>query len=169
MRNLEKLLVRSLSVSVLVFGISSGAMAAFIDGSISWEGGAWTTVGGDGTLSTATGVDFTTNTADVSQVFGDYDTFLDIDDVLSIGDLDFSMASQFVWSGGGFSFNSTTLNVLLQTNNTISIEGTGIASGNGFDATTGTWTTTLNASGAAFSFSGSSETSPVPEPASLTL
>jgi hypothetical protein len=169
MKNLQKLLVRSMAVTVLTFGISSGAMAMMIDGSISWEGGAWNTVGGDGSLSTATGADFVTNTATVAQVFGDYATTLAVGNVLTIGDLDFALASQFVWSGGGWSFTSTTLNVLLQTDNTIAIEGTGIASGNGFDATAGTWTTTLNASGAAFSFSGSSETSPVPEPGTLTL
>lgn len=169
MKNIQKLLVRSLAVTVLAFGVSSGALAAFIDGSISWEGGAWNTVGGDGSLSTATGADFVSNTATVAQVFGDYATTLAIGNVLSVGDLDFTLASQFVWSGGGWTFTSTTLNVLLQTNNTIAIEGTGVASGNGFDPTSGTWTTTLNASGAAFSFSGSSETSPVPEPGTLAL
>jgi hypothetical protein len=169
MKALQKVLVRSLAASFLAFGLSSGAMAAFIDGSISWEGGAWTPTPGGSTVGTATGADFLTNTGTVAQVFGDYDTFLDPGNVLTIGDLDFTVGNQFVWSGGGFTFNSTTLVVLLQTNNTIAIEGTGVASGNGFDATSGTWTTTLNVSGAAFSFSGSSETSPVPEPGTLAL
>ena len=151
---------------LLTLGISAGANAVLISGSIAWEGATWIPGPAGATTLTATEVDIVGNTGTVSSVTDDYDTFLNVGDALVIGDLDFTTQAQFVWSGGGFSFTSLTTGVSFQNANIIVVEGTGTATGNGFDPTVGYWNTTLNQAGAAFSFSGSQT---VPAPGALSL
>ena len=71
-------------------------------------------------------------------------------------------------SGGAYSFSMSTINIVSQTANSISLEGTGIASIDGFDDTGGDFTLTLNRSGQAFSFSSSASVV-VPVPAAVWL
>ena len=64
-----------------------------------------------------------------------------------------------LWSVAGFTFDLLTSTVLVHTGRTLSIEGTGIVSGNGFDPTAMTWAfTSQNTGGSTFSFSGTGAT-----------
>jgi hypothetical protein len=69
-----------------------------------------------------------------------------------------------LWSVGGFTFDLLTSTVQEQTTKVLTIEGTGIVSGNGFDPSPMTWMfTTQNSSGgklAKFSFSANSNSVP---------
>ena len=72
------------------------------------------------------------------------------------------------WSIDGFSFELTSV-VKLSTSSTtfLDLDGTGIISGNGFDATIGTWSFTGDNVGGTFTWSAG--TAVVPEPAMLAL
>jgi hypothetical protein len=71
-----------------------------------------------------------------------------------------STSTPGLWSVGGFTFDLLSSTVVTQNANFLSIMGTGIISGNGFDPTAGTWAfTAQNSSGTPktiFSFSGDS-------------
>jgi hypothetical protein len=69
-----------------------------------------------------------------------------------------------LWSVAGFTFDLSSCTIVNQTAKDLTIEGTGIVSGNGFDATTMTWMfTSQNAGGQnmqEFSFSANSNAVP---------
>jgi hypothetical protein len=66
-----------------------------------------------------------------------------------------------LWSVAGFTFDLLTSTVLVHNGTTLSIEGTGIVSGNGFDPTAMTWAfTSQNKGGSTFSFSATGATVP---------
>jgi VPDSG-CTERM motif len=68
-----------------------------------------------------------------------------------------STATPGLWSVGGFTFDLLSATVVVQNAKTLSIEGTGIVSGNGFDPTAMDWSFTTQSSGGrtrtTFSFS----------------
>lgn len=68
-----------------------------------------------------------------------------------------STATPGLWSVGGFTFDLASSTIVSQSSTFLNISGTGTISGNGFDATPGTWAfSTQNASGgpqSKFSFS----------------
>jgi hypothetical protein len=66
------------------------------------------------------------------------------------------------WTVDGFVFNLSSSSITMQTGGSVTVEGTGFISGNGFDMTSGTWSfTTQNPSAhARFSFSASSGSVP---------
>ena len=66
-----------------------------------------------------------------------------------------------LWSVAGFTFDLLTSTVVVHTGTTLSIEGTGIVSGNGFEPTAMTWSfTTQRRGGSTFSFSATGATVP---------
>ncbi len=68
-----------------------------------------------------------------------------------------------LWSVGGFTFDLTTSNVVLQTSGVLNVTGFGTVSGNGFDPTLGLWSFTASNDGSQQSrFSFQANTS-VPE------
>jgi len=73
------------------------------------------------------------------------------------------------WAIDGFSFELTSVVKDFSTSSTtfLDLDGTGIISGNGFDATLGAWSFTGDNTGGTFTWSAGS--SPVPEPAMLAL
>jgi hypothetical protein len=72
-----------------------------------------------------------------------------------------------LWSVGGFTFDLLSSTILVQNSNTLSIEGSGIVSGNGFDPTAMDWSFTTQSSGGrtrtTFSFSGNGVAVGVPD------
>jgi hypothetical protein len=80
-------------------------------------------------------------------------------------------ATNALWSIGGFTFNLTSSTVVSQSATFLDITGVGTITGNGFNATPGTWSfTATQADGSSnpnFSFQAS--TVAVPEPGTLTL
>jgi hypothetical protein len=78
-----------------------------------------------------------------------------------------STATPGLWSVGGFTFDLLSATVLVQNSKTLSIEGTGTVSGNGFDPTAMDWSFTTQSSGGktrtTFSFSGNGVAVGVPD------
>jgi hypothetical protein len=72
-----------------------------------------------------------------------------------------------LWSVGGFTFDLLSATILVQNAKTLSIEGTGIVSGNGFDPTAMDWSFTTQSSGGrtrtTFSFSANGVAVGVPD------
>ena len=68
----------------------------------------------------------------------------------------------FTAGTSNYSFTMSTISIVSQTSNTISLEGAGIASITGLDDTGGEFSLTLNQNGKAFSFSSSAAMVPVP-------
>jgi hypothetical protein len=72
-----------------------------------------------------------------------------------------------LWSVGGFTFDLTSSTIIMQTASDLTVTGTGIISGNGFDATAGTWDFHItNAGGhnhSTFAFVASTDGQPVPD------
>jgi VPDSG-CTERM motif len=75
-----------------------------------------------------------------------------------------STATPGLWSVGGFTFDLLTASVVTQNPSNLTIEGTGIVSGNGFDTTNMDWNFTSQSSGGRthtkFSFSANGATTP---------
>ena len=80
-------------------------------------------------------------------------------------------ATAHLWQVGGFNFDLSTSVVATQTANFLNVTGTGTITGNGFDATPGTWSfTSSDSSGQQqTTFGFQTETAAVPEPGTLTL
>ncbi|MEM7083452.1 MAG: PEP-CTERM sorting domain-containing protein [Pseudomonadota bacterium] len=155
-------------VAAALLAVGFNASAGFIEGQITMSGD-FQPVGGDG-IADATGIDFI---GDDFRVDGATDDFADAG--IMSGDIgqyfDFSFdplaPGTTVWSIGGFSFALDSINVVLQNNFFIVLQGTGMLSGNGFEDTAGSWNLTGNAAGSLFNFS--SGTTAISEPATLAL
>ena len=174
------------SIAALFLISANNVSAAFINGDIGFGtavGAFWTPADnllntGAATTANADGLVFNDgldgspiDEGVVTSAFGDYagtlGTFVDFNDFV----FDPLTPGTQLWtftSGGAYSFSMSTINIVSQTANTISLEGTGIASIDGFDDTGGDFTLTLNQSGQAFSFS-SSASAFVPVPAAVWL
>jgi hypothetical protein len=72
-------------------------------------------------------------------------------------------------SGGGATFDLSTLNILFQSDAALVLAGTGVFHVAGFDATPGTFTFSVTHTGDAFSFSATDSAAAVPEPGSMML
>jgi hypothetical protein len=169
---MKKILIRTSLVLLLIAGMASNAAALqLIQGGLSFGGGY--------SLPTAKTLGNTTS----------FDSFIN-PKVVGGGSFDFSaltdgMAismSGFGWSPfinnttlwsktigtTVYSFNMTSLVIDTQSDDNLTIEGTGIAKITGFTDTAGTWVLTANTKNQTFSFSGSSGVN-VPEPLTLIL
>ena len=172
----------ALASTLLLVGMTN-ASAAFIQGDIAFGialGASWTPA--DNNLNTGAGI--TTSNADgvifndganpslidegiVTNVFGDYagvalGTYVDFNDFV----FDPLVPGTQLWTlndaGSTYSFSISTITIVSQTSNTISLEGAGLASITGFDDTTGNFSLTMNQNGQAFSFSSSASVVPIP-------
>ena len=152
--------------------ISGSAHAALIDGSLSMSGGfaPVDSLNNPTTLGAATGIDFT-GIAHVEQAEGDYAGALG--DAVTMTDFQFSPNLDpnpvNVWSVDGFTFAMDQLSTVFQNTNFLLLSGAGTVSGNGFDATEGTWwLSAQTAQNITFSWSATSATV-VPVPAAAWL
>jgi hypothetical protein len=141
----------------------AGAQAAQITGLLNISG---TATFNTTSLATATSV---TNFSNVTVGAGNTGSFSSI----PIGSA-VAMASPYIfnpststpalWSVGGFTFDLLTSTVTMQTNNFLSIKGTGIITGNNYDPTPGVWAFTTqsasNAQGPTFTFSANTAAVP---------
>jgi PEP-CTERM motif-containing protein len=80
-------------------------------------------------------------------------------------------ATAHLWQVGGFNFDLTTSIVATQSANFLNVTGTGTITGNGFDATPGTWSfTSSDSSGQQqTTFGFQTESTAVPEPSTFAL
>jgi hypothetical protein len=81
-----------------------------------------------------------------------------------------STSTPSLWSVGGFHFDLTSCVIVSQSATFLNITGFGIASGNGFDPTPGTWSfTSSDSSGQPQTTFGFQAQTNVPEPTTLAL
>jgi hypothetical protein len=149
------------------FAPSVGAMP--IQGSIDFAG----TVTFDTTsLATATRVNLW-NSSFVLQDSGDFSSISPGTTVTMAAPWIFnpSTSTPNLWSVGGFKFDLTSCVIVSQSSTFLNITGLGTISGNGFDATPGTWSfTSSDANGTPQStFGFQTQTAAVPEPGTLAL
>ena len=80
-------------------------------------------------------------------------------------------ATPHLWEVGGFNFDLLNSVVVSQSTNFLNVTGTGTISGNGFDATPGTWSFTSSDSSGTDqnTFGFQAQTTAVPEPGTLSL
>ena len=176
------------SIAALLLVSANGVSAALINGDIAFGtavGASWTpadnalNTGGGITTANADGVIFNdgidlsaTDEALVTGAFGDYvgtlGSFVDFNDFVFDPLAPNTQLWTFSSGGNAYSFSMSTIAIVSQTSNSISLEGTGIASITGFDDTSGDFTITLNQNRQAFSFS-SSATAVVPVPPAVLL
>ena len=162
--------ITKLCLAVLTAGFVTSAFtcqeanAAMIDGAITFAGGA---VYDTMSLATATRVD-TFSDVSVMSRDGDFASFVNVDDSVTMAMpwiFSPSTPTASLWSVGGFTYDLNSATVVLQNADFLLIQGTGTISGNGFDATEGTWrfTSQSPAANGVFSFSGSGDAQGVPD------
>ena len=170
--SVRRSLARMVGFVLISAGLLVGnANAIPITGTINFLGNATATGGAD--LGTATGLTF--SSAFVLTADGDFSGVASFTPV-TFADFDFNPFSGplELWSVGGFSLQLNTVGVNTQDADFLTLTGGGIVSGNGFDATTGTWFLSANTttSRLELSFSSStigSGTAAVPEPGTAVL
>lgn len=170
---------KSIASLLLCFAfISANANADPINGSVAFSGGAFTTVGGDGSLDTALGINFTLNNiTTATNGLGDLAVLSGL--AGTIQDFNFNPLGGTIagfWVIGPGSFDLETISIVFQASDTLVLKGTGTmhlaglnCGGNACDDTAGTFTFTANQDGSSFSWSGGGKTVNIPEPGSLAL
>jgi hypothetical protein len=178
-------LLQKLFFGMLLLGLTVTAYAVPITGSIGMGGNfiavddTWATTG----TASATGVDFDPNLFIVNSTSGSFTsvsstigniTDFQFDPGLGINDGSGGVTSVSsivdFWTIDGFSFELTSVakGFTNDPNTFLVLEGAGMISGNGFDATSGTWSFTGDTTnGGTFSWSAGSAT--VAAPGSLVL
>ncbi len=164
---LTKTILAVLATAALTLG---SAQAVQISGDIDFAGQAFFNTN---SLATATQVvNFRSgagvnHAATVTDATGSFATTVSMGDTASFPSLyqfNPSAPATPLWTVGGFTFDLTSSTVMLQNSRFLVIEGIGILTGNGFDATVGTWAFTSQQSDGSnrVSFSFSSNNAAVP-------
>ena len=167
---------------ILLFSVAMEVAAVPITGEIGMGGNfiavdsSWQ----ETDMLTATGVDFDPNLFIVNTATGSFDgvstlgsiTDFQFDPTLGVNDgfdgVTTVSSIEAFWTIDGFSFELTSAVKLSTSSDTfLDIDGTGIISGNGFDATPGTWSFTGDNTGGTFTWSAAGTA--VPEPTMLAL
>jgi len=173
---MKKTLLKSVFVALAGLGLVAGnALSTPINGVIQLTGQV--TLTGGTSFQTATGIEFLEAVGDLhldQALVSDASFTLAPTKGLTatMQDFQFSpfVANNPVWSVDGFSFAMNSITYDSNNGTFLNLAGTGTISGNGYDATVGTFTfSTQNTGDVDFSWSGSTSTSPVPEPATMLL
>ncbi len=140
------------------------AQAAMINGAITFAGGA---VFDTNSLATATRVNSFSGVTVMSRD-GDFAAFTNPGDSVAMATpwiFTPSTPTLGLWNVGGFTYDLASSTVVLQNGNFLLISGTGTISGNGFEATPGSWSFTSQSPKAngVFSFSSGSAAQGVPD------
>lgn len=147
---------------------SASASAALINGTLTFSGDI--SIDDGDTLGTTDSLRFIGNDFDVDGADGDFAASgIAQGDFGIIGDFDFALSDTPApeLSIAGLSYTLTSVNVMAQASGFLVLTGTGIVSGNGFDATDALFTITANTSGHLNVYSGS--LTAVPAPGALWL
>lgn len=166
---MKTLTVATFSILLAISGLAPSLRAAPVQGSIDFAG----VVTFDSTsLATATRVNLW-NSSFVLQDSGDFSSIAPGTNVTMAAPWIFnpSTSTPNLWSVGGFKFDLTSCVIVSQSSTFLNITGLGTISGNGFDATPGTWSfTSSDANGQPQStFGFQTQTAAVPEPTTLSL
>lgn len=163
----------TLAGGALLASISLSAHAALITGNVGF-GGDYTPLDSEGgsevSLSDAGYIEISGDEAVVTSggtrdlaAFTEFDTVVNHQS-FSIG----SAPSGPLWSGEGFSFELTDMNVVEQNDVILGLSGKGMMSADGFEDTPYVWSFSADAAGEQ-EFAFSSTTAEVPEPGTLSL
>lgn len=171
---MKKTLVKSMALAFIGSFLMAGSAMALplITGAVSLTGSFLPTGGSD--LSTATGIDFIGDSAEVGFAGGTGDlSALTYGMSVAMHDFTFNTLALTnpLWSIGGFTFDLNSIGVSYKDNTTLILKGLGTMEGVGFDSTPGDFVFTANKSGTTYTWSGGSESAPapVPEPATMLL
>ena len=143
------------AVGLLLALGSAQASAALISGALTFSGD----FEADAPLGSATALSFPGNDFGVDGSSGDFSGISE-GDIGSIADFDLTGPINF--DVGGFSFVIDTVNVVLQTDAFLLLEGSGVASAAGFDDTGVLFSISANANGELSAFSAGLTAVPVP-------
>ncbi len=162
--------IKTLAAAVALMG-SVAVNAAPITGEILFGGGFVPLAGGaPATLGTATAVDINSDRAIVSDdPTGSFASTLMLGSIVTYNDFSITpfTAVTPLWTGGGFSFSLISLSIIAQGAQELTLGGSGMMSGAGFDDTPYVWSFSGDISGTRFAFSATN--APVPAPAVLPL
>ena len=159
--NINHLVKATVASTLLMFAF--GSSAALISGDITFSGD-WASVASTDSTTTIT---FPGGDLDVDGSNGDFGSIAQ-GDTGTLSTLDFGVNGAFA-SIGGFDFALTSSSVVFQSATIIVIEGTAVASGNGFMDTTVDFVFTANQDGSLKNFSAGFSARPVPVPGALIL
>ncbi|MFK8029193.1 MAG: PEP-CTERM sorting domain-containing protein [Gammaproteobacteria bacterium] len=163
--NINQLVKAIVASTLMTFAF--GSSAALITGDVTFSGN-WDSVAG---TATTTELTFPGGDVDADDSTGDFSGIAE-GDLGTISTLDFGvggpLAGTFV-SLGGFDFSLTDVSVVFQSATIIILEGSGVASGNGFDDTIVDFFFTANQNGGLKAFSAGFTAQPVPVPGALIL
>jgi hypothetical protein len=158
MKALSKSIVALIAAALLGSVLAATqAQAAMINGAITFAGGVTL----DKKLALATKVTSFSNVK-VQRLDGDFTGFVAVLDPTTMAatwKFNPSTPTPGLWSVGGFTFDLSSSSVDLQNSKFLLISGVGTVTGNGFDATPGSWSFSTQGpkAGGIFSFSGSSQ------------
>jgi len=169
---MKKQILKSALIVLTGIGLVAGsAEAVMITGDMSMTGTAVL-------INSGTTIDFLNvsgssnlDKAEVNLRSGDFSTFVSVGDIADMKDFTFNpfVANNPLWSVDGFQFNVTSASIVFNSGGYLILEGYGLVSGNAFDPTPGVWRFSNQAGASTFSYSAQTETSPVPEPATMLL
>jgi hypothetical protein len=164
----KRLIVATMSMLVVAVFFAPSLKAVPITGSMDFGG----VVTYDSTsLATATRVSLW-NTSFVLQSSGDFSSISPGTNVTMAPQWIFNPSTNTpsLWSVGAFHFDLTSCVIITQTSTFLNIKGLGTVSGNGFDATPGTWSfTSSDSNGQPQTTFGFQAQTNVPEPSTLAL
>lgn len=166
---MKTLAIATVSILLAASSFAPSLRAAPIQGTIDFAG----VVTFDSTsLATATRINLW-NSSFVLQDSGDFSSISPGTNVTMAAPWIFNPSTNTpnLWSVGGFHFDLTSCVIVAQSSTFLNITGIGTISGNGFDATPGTWSfTSSDANGQPQStFGFQTQTATVPEPTTLAL
>jgi len=152
MKNRSKTLLAALTIGMLSCGLSTEqAQATPIQGIINFGGAVQL----NGPFATATAVTNWLNAHVEAGTTGDF-AGIAVNTPVAMSSWTFapSTPTPSLWSVGGFTFDLLSSTVVTHNNQFLTISGSGIVSGNGFDATAMEWSFSIqNRGGTIFSFS----------------
>ncbi len=158
----------------LLAAMSLSANAALIEGDIGF-GGEYTPLDSQGgaeiSLGEASYIDVVGDEAVVTTSgTGDLAALVKFDTIVNYNDFAVGDApGGILWSGGGFSFSLTDMDIVEQNGTVLGLSGEGIMSAEGFEDTPYLWSFSADAAGDTTEFAFSSTTTDVPEPGTLSL
>lgn len=159
-------LLKALAASTVLV-LASGSSAALITGDITFSGD-WDS---DDTVEHTTSITFLDDDIEADGANGDFGGIAEGESG-NIATLNFGAGGPdtgtFV-SIGGFDFTLTDVSVVFQMGSILFLEGTGLATGNGYDATAVEFYFSANESGHLRNFSAGFTATPVPVPGALIL
>lgn len=157
-------------IGATLLSLSTVTMALPIAGSIAFSSLPNTPFSFDTATNT---FDFTDGlNAQVDNVGGDFATYFHVGQYAEFFDFNYDQpfSPQNIWTASGITFTLNTLTSVYEGNSFVGLEGYGVLT-DGVNVVDGFWNITANTSGTGSNatFSWSSGTSSIPEPASLAL